>query len=1114
MKVKADFTDLLREASKVSKESGALFSKGLESGLGRFSSIYRKNLQKLDEFQRRVDTQRTEYNKRKSIQAEKDLAAFRLKKNEEIDKAEKKRLKAAAAGNSKREKELQRQIDQNRELVELADEYQTDSAKFNDNMESAARAIEKITRETRSQLKSLDSAADTAKEIRESFKGLTDVTKLSDNLSGLAETVGDSFKEGINVEGLARTFGQSSGKWLSKGLSAAGGGGAGITAVAGVVGGLVAAMGVLLAAFISVDKKVKEFNKDVIRSHGALTVMNLGAGNLNRGLTIMKRTVMDLQGNLGVTEEEAKQLFTALDNGNITLARITGGTTDAAEAQRRLSAALRDTYTAANQTGVGLSEYADNLTNYVNDLGMSTETVNDNFRSIAKMASESGFSTRRFYSMVVQATSGQSALNVRLGQTGDLLLRMSKIMGMKKAADMVGGAANGMGQMSAQDRIKTLLVAGRRGERVFQRQALQSAGNFSQSNRGLSSAFTAALERAGLTSSGIGDAFSSSNPENLVQALGRLGVRDQRAMLTELRQSGVEGTEGMARQLEELTNLSRRGLGARVGSGGALGAGSNLAMTAATLRTFMDPTGRLSAPQRVAAENVTNMSGQAMDSFLSEMQALQGEFESMQGNGSTGTALREKYGLSFDDAGKLVDRLGHVIENGDDLFATQTAQDAHEEAKLRDEATEVAYQTMDATVSVADILENKVARYIQQLYEWASGWLGPLLLKLPGLGEEREDFENKRKTTSAIETKIEELTKQNSAAREQMAHLRVQAGSETDPVKREQVKAALEQLKQQQQQRELQAQALRDASGRISSGNTYDTRTGGEGDARLSTLLGGQTPTQVAQARVTAEGLRGRGFSEAEINRNAQEEAARMTQRQAEITARDRGTPIPTPARAPAASTAAPAPAAAAPPPPAHVEAAAAPVVAATESAQEQQTRQHQQDTRLAQNRDRQNRVLSEKLLRGKDLGDGLAMSRLPDAIAEAGLKLRLTEDLLKKGKTPAEVASLLGTGAVEDSVIAGTGDSQYGIRALRGRTAAMAHDFVYQDRGGSSVITPIDRQDQVVGMKTGGPIASAGAGGGGNVHINIHGGDERRVFEVVRRAIRQAGITPNRVTT
>jgi hypothetical protein len=154
----------------------------------------------------------------------------------------------------------------------------------------------------------------------------------------------------------------------------------------------------------------------------------------------------------------------------------------------------------------------------------------------------------------------------------------------------------------------------------------------------------------------------------------------------------------------------------------------------------------------------------------------------------------------------------------------------------------------------------------------------------------------------------------------------------------------------------------------------------------------------------------------------------------------------------------------------------------------------------------------SDKLARSTAPGDALARSKLPEAIATADAKQRLLEILYKSGpaaQNPELMAKIL-SGTANEGEMSGLGEGA-GIARTLGR---QAHDFVYQDRGGRSVLTPIDREDQVVGMKPGGAIANAtGRGGGGNVNITINGGDEARIFQVVRRAINQAGITPNRVT-
>lgn len=134
-------------------------------------------------------------------------------------------------------------------------------------------------------------------------------------------------------------------------------------------------------------------------------------------------------------------------------------------------------------------------------------------------------------------------------------------------------------------------------------------------------------------------------------------------------------------------------------------------------------------------------------------------------------------------------------------------------------------------------------------------------------------------------------------------------------------------------------------------------------------------------------------------------------------------------------------------------------------------------------------------------------------AIAVANLKTRVLEGIYKSGGRNADVVQALLSGEATQAQLAMAGEGRASATALNFIREAGLNDFIYRSSGGRGVVTPINREDQVVGMKDGGAIANAtGRGTGGNVNISINGGDERRVFEVVRRAIQQAGITPNRV--
>ena len=1143
-KATADFSDLLKQANAVGKQSGKLFSDNFNLAQG---GMFAKSLARFKDIQKRVEKDgkdaaaRIEIHKlglakkthAEELKLEREAKVLKAKVAAELDKDAKKALGQQYAAKLKE--------------LKLVQSYNKDTAKFIKDMNKSVSAVQSIANITNREIKQLERATKTLKSVsewvEENLKSGSE--KWGENLTEAAEGLGDAFVSGIDVTALSKKLSAGLGKGLGKAgdlLGAAGGGGGVFGMVlkvlggaVGVLGATVGALGALLAAFVMVDKKVKEFNKDIIKTHGALSVMRLGSGDLNKGLTIMKHTVMDLTGNLGVSEEEAKALFQSLDNGNLTLSRLTGGTSDAALAQRRLSASLRDTYAAANMTGVGLSEYADNLTNYVNDLGMSTETVNDNFRSIAKMASESGFSTRRFYSMVVQATSGQSALNVHLEQTGDLLLRMSKIMGMKKAAEMVGGAAGDMGSMGATERIKTLLIAGGRGQRVFSREATQQAKNFAQDRAGMTSAFTKALETAGLTGRGLESAFASgaTDPQELVNRLGALNAQDQRALLSGLRASGEPGAEDMARQLESLVNLSRGargGLSQRVGSMQELSAGGSMAMRAAMVQRIVGnrTAGELSAPERAAAESVSGMSGHQMDAFISQIKAQQGDFETMirlggrtdEASRATVKRLADLYHVTVSN-GRILDESNRELRDGNDLFQTNASSSSAVLEKTRDESTQLAYQTMDATVSIADILENKVAQYIQQVYEVLAKQLLPLLYKLPWLKEGAEAYQNQQTVADGISKTIEEIGKRQSERARQIGQVEVTSRSGATPEERAAAKQQLQNLRQAQDNDAARINALRAGRGRVLSGEqavTQTTTVSNTADQNLlddpgvmNRIIGAvvnrvsptsQVTRTLSTNEVTAQILRQAGVAgptNGELSGFGTVRPATGSTTSVPGTAAPTATPTPSP------------------PTQAHAEAATAPVVDAQQESQEHATQISQKEMREARARERREAANAEKLVKSRSLGDSLAQSNLPDAIAEADAKMRVLEGIYEKGPVNLgnEVVNRLLSGTASESDFAAAGTGGAAARALRYRHATQdpgVHDFISQDRGGRTVITPIDRADQVMGMKPGGPMANAGSRVGGNVNISIHGGDERRVFNVVRRAIQQAGITPNRV--
>jgi len=1202
LKVELDFDTAKRAANKASKDIAEGFKTAMESALANKAFLgqrLRANEAVILKFQKDLANKQIALEERERVRKEKadnqtaaKLHALRTKYLED-------EAAVQAETDEDRKTALKDQFAETKRLRDLYEEIEQSSERFNDNTQGIVRGLLASAKTTEKLTKRMEAAAEAADDIQKTFDNLS-VQNLGENLTDVADKFGDALKNGIDLESMSKDLGKGIGKALGQGMKALGGGGAGMMAAAGAVAGAVAGLGLLLAAFVAVDKKVKEFNKDIIKTHGALSLMRMGGGNLNRSLQVIKHTVSDLSANFGVSETDAKALFDTLDKGGITLDRLTHGARDAADQQRVLNQALRDMHSIANVLGVGLSDYANDLTNYVNDLASSTQTVNDSFAQIAKMASESAFGTRRFYSMVTQATTGQAALNVSLEQTGDLLLRMSKIMGAKKAVEALGAAAGDMGALSAQDRIKHVILGGARGRRRVgveaRQQASTLAGDVTRAgNEGMKNALTQALTSAGLTDKGISEAVNARDPTRLVNALGKLNQSQQTRLVAHLRDQGTDEANALARRLDQQVSLSRAAggsLSATVNAMETFSAGGSIAYKLDEVENLLG--GRLenlNATQRAAAENLTGMSGHQYDAMRDYSRALQGSFgileshmgENVEANAELDKHLVKMYGATIRDGkivsahldanGNVARETGEEITRANDLSQAYTRATGDDITKLREETTSIAYQTMDATTSVADILENKVAMYIQRLYEWADGWLGPLLARLLE-GSEREAFEQKRATATVFEKEIEKLQKQNETERTQMARLSVTATSSTNSEERARANQELQQLQQRQTRRTQQIQGYREATQRVREGNTYDTRNvavqyddkqsqreeaqvrgprgeGGAGAFAAGRSTSGQTIKRTmnfasheeAQAYIRAHPeQKARIIGETQISaadalRRVQERMGMTAEERAGVAAPAAGaapaaaptTPTaPTPARptptAPttttAAPTATPTPARPAPTAPAApatpAQQARDPGAVATQDAADEQRQRDDRDRRERQRTEQQRQRDAERLLKGKDLGDGLATSRLPDAIAEADAKMRLTEALFKEGKSEDDIARILRGENLSDTDRAGTesGNLVKSLGLRRSQVHQAQEDFIYQNRGGQSIVTPISSQDSVIGAKPGGALSNlAGrAGGAGNVNIHINGGDERRVFEVVKRAIQQAGITPNRV--
>jgi hypothetical protein len=171
---------------------------------------------------------------------------------------------------------------------------------------------------------------------------------------------------------------------------------------------------------------------------------------------------------------------------------------------------------------------------------------------------------------------------------------------------------------------------------------------------------------------------------------------------------------------------------------------------------------------------------------------------------------------------------------------------------------------------------------------------------------------------------------------------------------------------------------------------------------------------------------------------------------------------------------------------------------------------------------DKKSQEINEKLLEGGFEDVVKTLRELDERQAQRQLAMIFgTEEVAAALQSPEGAQALVnkamegGLSEAEAMLLARAGIDMKGYDYVKG-SAALGEgrvgvspmgvdDFIYQGDASGGRVTPINSQDEFVGMKPGGPVAQA-MGGGKSVTVNINGGDEARVYSVVKRVLTETG--------
>lgn len=583
------------------------------------------------------------------------------------------------------------------------------------------------------------------------------------------------------------------------------------------VGALAAGIAALGAIVLSADGAMKGLNKTLLE--GGVSAADLADQYNHVGNTLDRIRSGFTEGFAfnriwGTTAKDHLEILGAYAEAGLTFREMTEGVRGAGEEMERLKEYTAAALTYSKLLGMSTQEISATMASYMEELGLTLQGVQARFSNIVVAAKESGFATKRFFNMVLQATSGMSMYNVRLEEAAGLLIQLGNILGEKMGGDFLQSLTRGFKDESVQDSIKKTMTTGvGYSLKVLREDATKSAEEFSRKlgELGKTNAEAQGQLQGVLKSFGI----DPSNPEAMSKKLAGMSSKDRGAMLAQAR--AVD--PGMGRMLAA---ASRSAVAHKGGLGGAV-AGRQEASAAATLLLNLNEIRAINKGKRLdqiemddlqtraAWENITGKSGEEARKLFEVGQEFAGrqttlrdkqaDIRRLNKEGKTeeakaaSEAFNEQFGKKFgvvldetgqrfkavfDPAGNL-DRVASmydpsqrtkvgdtfedlVMSSGDDLIGKGEARVA-EDILL---AQEVAANTTD----MAKILEQGVEYFLEKIYrsvQYIAGFFGQRGLsdldretKARMLEDQSERMEKFRSRSRAMSREVARLEAESS----------------------------------------------------------------------------------------------------------------------------------------------------------------------------------------------------------------------------------------------------------------------------------------------------------------------------------------------------------------
>lgn len=545
------------------------------------------------------------------------------------------------AANTHSDKERQQAIKLAEERITFVKEQMSISEKRLKKELETAEEIKNIVEETLRIEKERDSlfGSDKSGVSGAAGKGV----KLVADAGDFAKTFADALDSGDVVgafQHLATSFGKTLTTKLAKinitsGKGLAAGGvlsklGPALIKIGAIVGSLAAVVKLLVDA----DSQAKEFNEAILQGAGVSDLMVGNVEKLGKELETVRSFATQVGHNLtwGTTAKDQIEILNAFTQAGHTFREMAGHLGEASDKMAAYTKHTEVALTYSRLLGISANTIATDMADMMDELGVSIDGIRDRFAAVYDASQLSGFSTKRFYGTIQEATSGMALYNIRITEAAGMLVKLGKILGKKVAPEFLRSINDMFKSDDITTRYKKVLLAGRKNTAsIFAKSAENTANDFISKFGKKLATVSDIMKEVGVDTSALSNPKTQGDATGqLVQSLGKMSAAQQAKFIAKIGSRDAD----MARQLETLIRISKGATGKTAEMVMAmdsldLGGKMQFALQQAA-SIFKKPVHELGTLQLAAFQNMTGMSADQVKMLRRVSRRMDGNFTVLQ----------------------------------------------------------------------------------------------------------------------------------------------------------------------------------------------------------------------------------------------------------------------------------------------------------------------------------------------------------------------------------------------------------------------------------------------------------------------------------------------------